>query len=249
MAPPCASSSDPWKRRGKRVTKRYTLPMRLMRARQALQTDEVLTAPQLQRHYALTEENIADHFPCRPTTFRPLGNSSKMETTTFCMLDHQALLWAPSWKLSHQASTAELRHLLDLPVTAWHLEGGERDTQRPDALATLQGYQLAIEHDAGYAPARTREKIHAFEMYDYTVWGTLSRARKSHLEARYSDKILFVHTNITSPELPATSLDLTQTILAQLGSRPVAGAPVSAARSGTAPPGPPAGSSSRSQSS
>lgn len=229
------------------MTSRHPFPVRLRQATEALRTDQVLTAPQLQRHYDLTPEEIDRHFACRRTMFHPLGNSSKVETTTFCMLNRDELLWVPSWQLSHQASTAELRHLLSIPRADWVLEGGGGDAQRPDALATLQGYRLAVEHDAGYAPARTREKIRAFKAYDYTLWGTLSRARKSHLEARYSDKILFVHTNITSSEPPAHPVDFTQTILAQLESRPVAGAPTSAARPGTVPPAPPAGSSGQSR--
>lgn len=223
------------------MTARHPFPVRLRQAADALRTDQVLTAAQLQRYYDLTPEEIDRHFSCRRTMFRPLGNTSKVETTTFCMLDFHDLLWIPSWQLSHLASTAELRHLLRIPRADWVLEGGEGEAQRPDALATLQEYRLAVEHDAGYARTRVREKLDAFKAYDYTVWGTLSRARKSHLEARYSDRVLFVHTDITSPERPAHPLDLTQTILAQLARAPVAGARALAAQPDIALPAPPAG--------
>lgn len=194
---------------------RHPFPVRLRQIRSALRTDQVLTASQVERYYDTTLEEIRPHVTVRHTPFRPLKGVPRELDASFLLPLEQAeeARWLPSWKLAHQAGTAELRHALGIPTTHWELEGGF-DTHRPDAVIHTPAGMIAVEHDSGYPPAIVAQKLKAFEAFSQVIWGTASKARRGHLQSRHAHKAVFLHVDITKQV--QTHADMTSAIKERL---------------------------------
>jgi len=161
---------------------------------EALEVDHVLSRAQLRRHYRARRE-VLEKLPSVTRTLVPVHmRSSSRVTLEFYGLNQRTLDRARTSHLAHLAGTAELRHVLGVPVSSWHAEARHGyDVCNPDAQWFREdGTVTAVEYDSGtYTFTDVTNKLLAFREQGHheTIWGVVSRVRGDRLRLRSPEKL------------------------------------------------------------
>lgn len=169
----------------------------------ALKCDGVISAQQLQRHYALSHDDLPD-VPCVEATLAPVHSRPDfLVNTRFYLLKKR---WrSHQWTThAHAATITEMRMMLDVPADpeVWkrseegghsRLRANRRRLTRPDAIYMGEFGPEAIEADTGsYTTTVIERKISSFrdQGFDEIIWGVPLLQRRDNLSAAHPMRVL-----------------------------------------------------------
>ena len=151
----------------------------------ALATDLVLSAAQLERHHGLSERE-AQSLGVRAfvVSLSKTQSSNRHAKYRFVVLKGKR---APNsgGRVRHITGVAEMRYLLGAPHDTWVSDAGkQRIKSKPDATWTTPEGVVAIEYDSGcYDPERIESKLLSFKAgYASQIWGTSSEDRVGRIK-------------------------------------------------------------------
>lgn len=146
----------------------------------ALDTDKILSAAQLKRHYDMNEEE-AHALGVRAFSLVVAKTQCRIKQEPYRFIMQKGKR-APTngATVRHITGAAELRYLLGAAHDNWVSDAGPRRAKnKPDAIWTTQEGVIAIEYDAGsYSPRKIKNKIMSFNhSYTKQIWGTPIKSR------------------------------------------------------------------------
>ncbi|UBV44444.1 hypothetical protein LAJ19_16785 (plasmid) [Deinococcus taeanensis] len=159
---------------------------RIDRFRTDLETDRVISAEQLYRHYMLHPDDLKN-VPYVEAIMHPVHSRAGLEVRTRFYLTSAALQYQDDNVLGHYAGVGEMRRVMNVPAN----ESFKLDTRRrlardtPDAIFHSLYGPIAFEYDTGVYKLRTvQSKLESFAQQGYlqTIWGTANRQRIAKVE-------------------------------------------------------------------
>ena len=154
---------------------------RLERLSNALSVDQVLSVPQVRRHYRVLKKDIPNIYGVFSSHVKETYYAERVRKVSFVAAQASTARLS-THELRHLAGVAEMRHFLGAPPDAWSLST-KGDTAVPDALWIRPDMEVAVEFDAGsYSRERIIFKAQAYRRFGTQVWGSSSRARLGFLK-------------------------------------------------------------------
>lgn len=164
---------------------------RLLRLREALQSDRAMTNRQARSLYRVTRKEAASNGILITTkTVKPSAYSNEYLTIPFLVADEAVARYSGP-QLRHLAGVVELRRQLGIAPSAWSSEAAAPlATFVPDAVWRSEKGLVAIEYDAGsYSADTVRNKGEAFqEGYARQVWGVALKDRVPFVRGLLEEK-------------------------------------------------------------
>lgn len=178
-----------------RQTLQLSRAQRIEQAMAALECDDVMTAAQLRRFYALSPQDLPGVYQV-PTVICPVPTQRANEVKITFLTLSKRLSGKSNFVLCHRCGTGHMRHLLNLPpdLDRYHLEPRSRlKYEEPDAIwEPEEGRRYALEYDHGtYSPLTVGRKIDTFRDRDFTgiIWGVGSPQRQRNLQAKIGPEL------------------------------------------------------------
>ena len=178
-----------------RQTLQLPRAQRIEQAMAALECDDVMTAAQLRRFYALSPQDLPGIYQV-PTVLCPVPTQLANEVRINFLTLSKSLAGKNNFVLCHRCGTGQMRHLLNLPpdMDRYHLEPRSRlKYEEPDAIwESVGGQRYALEYDHGtYSPLTVGRKIDTFQDREFTgiIWGVGSPQRQRNLQAKIGDQL------------------------------------------------------------
>lgn len=167
----------------------------IRRAHLALQCDGVLARQQLERYYGLSPEDL-EGWPYIEALLRPVHSRETLQVGTWFFLSEEAQQFRSWTSLAHDASTADMRHILDVEPNSlvWRTRVSAQNSKRkPDAVWFRDEGRVAIETDtATYTRRDVDDKISAFKDQGYTdiIWGVASKERQRRIQGEHGIRVI-----------------------------------------------------------
>ena len=158
----------------------------LARLREALRTDRVLSASQVQRYFGLdiTELHPSQGWLVFELMLQPIyGSVRSRQIIRFVTREPRLPRVLSPEQVGHLAGVAECRLARGFEPGDWSSAAQALGKGRqPDAVLTLAGHQVAIEYDTGsYSGRVVQQKVAAFaEQYTALIWVLTSQTRHTH---------------------------------------------------------------------
>ena len=171
----------------------------IRRAQLAMQCDGVLTRQQLYRYYGLRPEALAGWpYPYIEALMRPEHSRESLQVGTWFFLRDTAQQRHSWTSLSHDAVTADIRHILDVEPDShiWQTRvSAQNSKHKPDARWITSKGPVAIETDTGTYVRRTvKDKISAFRDQGYVdiIWGVAGKERQQRIQDEHGIEVILV---------------------------------------------------------
>ncbi|MFC4424927.1 hypothetical protein [Deinococcus navajonensis] len=174
---------------------------RIERAVHDLAFDLVMSAAQLQRHYALQPEDL-EGIPYVEDFITPINSAMAQEyRMRFFLAKKRQRYWSGP-ALGHHAATGEMRRLQHIPAdpSRWSLGGrgkaaGRLKYEEPDAIAHSSYGDVPQEYDTGsYTMSKIETKLETYRDRGFLqpYWGVPSARRARRLKALIPANLLLV---------------------------------------------------------
>ncbi|GGJ48120.1 hypothetical protein [Deinococcus roseus] len=161
------------------------------RLKEALGTDQVLSAYLVEKHFHLPLEycQLVPGVHIEYCMVSPVANDAlETQLVPLMGLKKDFTLRFTSDQLGHMVGAASARLDLNIPPAQWSCSAESLGKgNAPDAVATVDHVRLAVEYDTGaYRPQVIRQKLRKFSReYDRLVWVSSSQTRTLALKRLY----------------------------------------------------------------